>query len=119
VASTASPSLLVAWLEGFIKEALERKETFLPSSPFAIEPVDFSFYYDAEEKLIKIELTFSNKDEDEFGEIEVSIEELSISGRLVQVGEGRITVEWEKGNGNSFWLTSLICALDAEIKVLG
>ena len=51
-------------------------------------------------------------------EIEDDEEVMKIYGNLVSIKKDKVGVEWEKVQGNEFWLTSIIGQLNRELKAL-
>lgn len=100
-----NPAFVVAWIKDHLKELLKEKETFMKDFVGQIVPKNFNV--DLEENSIKIDLQFCIDDEEDV--------ELSLVGKLHRSEKGEVGIEWQKGQGNDYWLTAIENSLNGSI----
>lgn len=78
--------------------------------------------FNEETNKVFVDLEFVTKDdlaeEDESDEDHETIEEITLTGQLVQLADGRIAIDWENGKGNSFWISSFVSHLNSHLRLL-
>lgn len=84
---------MIAWFENYIKEAFEKKNVFIKDPCFSVSPQNYNIDYEEKDKVLKIDLMFRVKDGIEENE-EETVEELSVNGHLVQLQDGKVSVDW-------------------------
>lgn len=57
-------------------------------------------------------------EEDDSEEDHETQESITLSGQLVQLEDGSIAIDWESGNGNAFWISSLVSDLNSKLRLL-
>lgn len=100
-----NPAFVVAWIKDHLKELLKEKETFMKDFVGQIVPKNFNV--ELEENSIKIDLEFCIDDQEDV--------ELSLVGKLHRSEKGEFGIEWEKAQGNDYWLTAIENSLNGSI----
>ena len=108
-AISRSPAFLLAWIGEWMSNAEKEGKTFLKDYALEVKAEEYSIEFDKEKMEVQLKFTYDVEDEQE---------ELEIVGKLLCIGENKVTIDWEKVSGNEFWLGSVIGELNRELKVL-
>lgn len=88
----------------------------MKESILTILPKNYHFNFDRQSNVVRIDLMFSVNNEDDNEEEE--IKELTITGQLVRLEGGRVGIDWEKNNGNSYWLSCVLTEINSQVQIL-
>lgn len=76
---------------------------------FEVEAEDYILEFDEEKNKIMLKFLFKVEDEKEV---------LNLSGHLVKSKDNKVGIDWQKEQGNEFWLGSIISHINQQMKVL-
>lgn len=100
---------VIAWVKELLKEARKNNDIFMEETCFEVEAEDYILEFDEEKNKIMLKFLFKVEDEKEV---------LNLSGHLVKSKDNKVGIDWQKEQGNEFWLGSIISHINQQMKVL-
>jgi hypothetical protein len=92
-------NFLVGWVNSFLFQQRKEKATFLSGFVEELGFVDYAVEFKQESAELRVTLDFEVNNEDQI--------QLVLVGRLHRNAKGAVGVEWQRGEGNSFWLSAI------------